>query len=251
MQGSLFDNDDANLENNIQRRSNEDLKTHPNTLNACEESLAQFPSSLRPTLFHNFLPQQSANAILERLLKQVNWQQPLIRIAGNIHPIPRLQSWQGSNSFRYTYSRQTFYAEAFHPLIERIRLRIEELGQFKFNSVLCNLYRDGQDSVSWHADDEPELGSAPVIASYTLGTCRDFQIKDKSCQNNKNSDNNKNNHKNKTSAPRLIKLPLPHNSLLIMPAGFQEHYIHQIAKTKKLVGPRINLTFRYIHESFS
>ncbi|MBN8618629.1 MAG: alpha-ketoglutarate-dependent dioxygenase AlkB, partial [Anaerolineae bacterium] len=98
-----------------------------------------------------------------------------------------------------------------------------------FNSVLLNLYRDGNDSVGWHSDDEPELGTNPVIASLTLGAARAFQFR------------------HRTNRDLRVNLELTHGSLLIMAGATQHHWHHQVPKTRKPLPPRINLTFRVIH----
>ncbi|MEO0474179.1 MAG: alpha-ketoglutarate-dependent dioxygenase AlkB, partial [Bacteroidota bacterium] len=99
----------------------------------------------------------------------------------------------------------------------------------QFNSVLLNLYRHGQDSMGWHSDDEPELGSNPLIASVSFGEARRFHLK----------------HKSRKDLDR-IRMDLGHGSLLVMGGALQHHWQHQISKTAKPVSPRMNLTFRWI-----
>ena len=99
-----------------------------------------------------------------------------------------------------------------------------------FNSVLLNLYRDGKDAVSWHQDNEPELGKQPIIASLSFGEARKFQFK----------------HKSRKDIARFA-VTLTHGSLLVMRGKTQEYWQHQIPKTSKPIGPRINLTFRHIY----
>jgi alkylated DNA repair dioxygenase AlkB len=110
------------------------------------------------------------------------------------------------------------------PLLE-IKAVAEACASVPFNSVLLNLYRDGRDSVSWHADNEPGLGRNPVIASISLGALRRFQMKHR-------------------SSSRRLALELPHGSCLVMAGSTQHHWLHQVPKTARPVGPRINLTFR-------
>ena len=111
----------------------------------------------------------------------------------------------------------------------KIREKIEKISKTKFNSVLLNLYRSGADSVSWHSDDEPELGQNPVIGSLSLGETRQFQMKHKYDHNLKQ------------------KFLLQHGSFLLMRGKTQHNWLHQIPKRKNLKGERINLTFRTIH----
>ena len=110
----------------------------------------------------------------------------------------------------------------------KIREKIEKISKIKFNSVLLNLYRSGSDSVSWHSDDEPELGKNPVIGSLSLGETRQFQMKHKFNRDLKQ------------------KILLQHGSFLLMRGKTQHHWLHQIPKRKNLKGERINLTFRVI-----
>jgi alkylated DNA repair dioxygenase AlkB len=116
----------------------------------------------------------------------------------------------------------------FTPLIEQIKIDIEALSGFKFNSVLMNLYRNQKDSMGWHSDDEKELGSDPKIASISLGSSRTFQLK------------------HKTQKQMKLKVALNNGSLLLMEGTMQHHWLHAIPKSTQECGPRINLTFRKI-----
>jgi alkylated DNA repair dioxygenase AlkB len=109
-----------------------------------------------------------------------------------------------------------------------IKRDIEQMANHQFTSVLLNLYRNGNDSNGWHADNEKELGKNPVIASLSLGNPRLFQFKHRNLKDQK------------------YKLILEHGSLLLMKGEMQHYWLHQIPKTKKKVGERINLTFRKI-----
>lgn len=180
-----------------------------------------------------FLDIQLADTTLKTLLAELPWQQPTIRIAGKQIPIPRKQAWLGDRAFDYTYSGQRFTAQKWHPAIVEIKQRIEtqmteQVKAPEFNSALCNLYRDGQDSVSWHSDDEPELGPKPIIASYSLGQTRRFLFRDIKDPAHK------------------YQILLNHNDLLVMGQDMQSKWQHQLPKTKLPMLPRINLTFRHI-----
>jgi alkylated DNA repair dioxygenase AlkB len=120
--------------------------------------------------------------------------------------------------------------ESWIPPLLLIKERIEKVIELNFNSVLVNLYRNGKDYVSWHSDDEPELGNNPTIASVSLGETRRFQLRHKS---NKNLD--------------TVEIALNHGSLLIMKGSTQHFWKHQVPKTSKLLKARINLTFRVIN----
>ncbi|MDX1315296.1 MAG: alpha-ketoglutarate-dependent dioxygenase AlkB, partial [Eudoraea sp.] len=122
----------------------------------------------------------------------------------------------------------TMHPREFTPLLEGLKADIEEIAGISFSSCLLNLYRDGRDSNGWHADDEKELGINPVIASLSLGEARSFHFK------------------HKTNKDLRHRMTLEHGSLLLMQGTTQHHWLHQIPKTKRPIGERINLTFRVI-----
>lgn len=161
------------------------------------------------------------------LMDHSKWQSASIRLGGRAIPIPRLQTWVADPGCSYSYSGIPMKPENWSPSLLQIRSRVEELAGQSFNAVLLNLYRHGNDSVSWHADDEPELGSNPVVASVSFGATRPFQLK----------------HKAKDAKYRLT---LSNGSLLIMGRGLQNNWLHQLPKVKDLNEARINLTFRRI-----
>jgi len=177
------------------------------------------------TFWPSWLGSTAADDLLAIAIDQVAWRQDNIHIAGKSIPIPRLQNWYGDPTTSYTYSRIKLQAVAFPPWMEILRRRVERQTGNCFNRTLVNYYRDGQDSVDWHADDERELGSEPIIASVSLGQERAFLLR------------------HKTTKERL-KINLPHGSLMMMGPGIQEHWHHSVAKDKNVVGPRINFTFR-------
>ena len=177
------------------------------------------------TFWPSWLGSAEADDLLAIAINQVAWRQDNIHIAGKSIPIPRLQNWYGDPTTSYTYSRIKLQAVAFPPWMETLRRRVESQTGNCFNRTLVNYYRDGQDSVDWHADDELELGPEPIIASVSLGQERAFLLR------------------HKTTKERL-NINLPHGSLMMMGSGIQEHWQHSIAKDKNVVGPRINFTFR-------
>jgi alkylated DNA repair dioxygenase AlkB len=141
-----------------------------------------------------------------------------------------LTAWFGDGGEPYTYSGLTLKPHPWSSDLMDLKSQCDDKGGVRFNSMLANLYRDGKDSVSWHSDDEPELGRNPTIASISLGAERRFDLRHK-----------------KTG--ETIKEILPSGSLVIMSGECQHHWIHQIAKTKKVTDPRINLTFRVITQA--
>ena len=163
----------------------------------------------------------------ESCLHDLNWETGFIKIFGKTHQIPRLQAWYADNEIEYTYSGKKLQRHNWNNLLLEIKEKIENITSFKFNSVLANLYRDGNDSMGLHSDDEKELGQKPVIASLSLGESREIYFK----------------HKNKKL--NLI-IPQASGQLLVMHGKTQEYWKHEIKKTKKIKKPRINLTFRNI-----
>ena len=176
-----------------------------------------------PIFFNTF----EADNLLEQLLENVIWRQEKIKIYGQIHKLPRLTAWYGDEGKRYTYSGITVYSLNWINPLSEIKRRVEEVSGGLFNSVLINRYRDGSDSVSWHADDEHELGPCPLIGSLNFGEARSFQMKHK-FRNEK------------------FKITLEHGSCLLMKGNTQRNWLHRIPKSKRPLGERINLTYRQI-----
>lgn len=170
-----------------------------------------------------------ADQMLETLIADIPWRQEYLRIAAKLLPIPRLQCWMGDRTSEYGYSGVRLTPAPWHETVKTIHDRVADLSGTAFNSVLINFYRNGQDSVAWHADDEAELGDTPVIASVSLGAERIFELK----------------RKHQTPGKKY-QLPLRHGSLLIMGGTMQQHWLHQLPKEKGLAEARINLTFRNI-----
>ena len=160
-------------------------------------------------------------------LNNLNWETGFIKIFGKTHQIPRLQAWYAEDGIEYTYSGKKLQRHNWNETLIDIKEEIESITSFKFNSVLANLYRNGDDSMGLHSDDEKELGINPVIASLALGKSRDIHFK----------------HKNiKTS----LDIPQTNGQLIVMYGQTQKYWKHEIKKTKKFKKPRINLTFRNI-----
>lgn len=155
----------------------------------------------------------------------IAWSQTTIRIYGREVPQPRLTSWMGDGA--YTYSGRRHEPAALPAIVAALRARAEATAGARFNSVLGNLYRDGSDSVAWHADDEPELGLEPVIASLSLGAPRAFTIR-------------------RNATHERWRVELAHGDLLVMSGPSQREYQHAVPKTQRTVAPRINLTFRTV-----
>lgn len=176
---------------------------------------------------HLFSKQES-DAFFKSIKSETNWQHDDITIFGRTYKQPRLTALFATSTLSYKYSNITMDALPFSPTLLEIKNRVESISNQEFNSVLINLYRDGNDSNSWHADNEKELGINPIIASVSFGAERPFHFKHQQLKNERH------------------KINLEHGSLLIMKGEMQHYWKHQIAKTKKTVESRINLTFRTI-----
>ena len=175
---------------------------------------------------HHFTEEHSTT-IFEILLHEVSWKQESMNLYGREVKFPRLTAWYGENDKKYSFSGITLNPAPWTETILEIKDSIESKHGVTFNSVLLNLYNGGADSISWHTDAEPELGANPVIASISLGATRTFQLRHKQTH-------------------ERIDLELGNGSLVIMRGDLQHYWQHQVPKTKKAVGKRINLTFRNI-----
>ena len=178
--------------------------------------------------FPNFLNKMEADTYFEQLRKEVPWQQDDIKVFGKVYPQPRLTALYGNNGKPYSYSNITMQPHKFSEQLLKMKNKIETKTDADFTTCLANLYRHGKDSNGWHADNEKELGQNPIIASITLGQERFFHLKHR---------------KDKSLKHKIL---LQHGSLLLMEGATQHHWLHQIPKTAKPIGERINLTFRVI-----
>lgn len=178
-----------------------------------------------------FLDRRQADHLMEALYREIPWRQDSLRIAGRDVALPRLQAWFGDPDMTYTYSGLTLHPTPWTPVLSALKHKIEDYTDTHFNSLLANLYRDENDSVGWHADNEPELGLNPIIASLSLGATREFVLK------------------HRAHPEQKLRLDLRAGDLLIMKGPLQHHWLHQLPKLKAPCPPRINLTFRRIFAS--
>lgn len=184
-----------------------------------------------------FATRWASDINVDEIVEAIKWEQRSMKMFGRDILQPRLTSWMGDRA--YTYSSQRHEPAPIPDIVQKLKERIENkiqesrsvLGRgaapTTFNSVLANLYRDGRDSVSWHADDEPELGPEPVIASLSLGAARVFSIRSNA---------------NRQRWDMLLK----HGDILVMSGRSQLDYQHCVPKVGETHGPRVNLTFRLI-----
>lgn len=180
--------------------------------------------------YPGFIDNIRATSIFKTLYNTIAWQQDYIKVFGKVHAQPRLTALFGDSKQSYSYSGITMHPQKFTKELLELKDKVELFSKAKFTSVLLNLYRDGNDSNGWHADNEKELGKHPIIASVSFGESRWFHFK------------------HRTLKEQRHKLLLEHGSLLLMKGEMQEYWLHQIPKTKRQVEPRINLTFRKLLE---
>ncbi|GMU86899.1 MAG: alpha-ketoglutarate-dependent dioxygenase AlkB [Ignavibacteriales bacterium] len=174
-----------------------------------------------------FFSRSESDEFFSRLLEDIEWKQESMRIYGKLVSFPRLTAWYGDNDKPYSFSGITLKPHPWSKDLLKIKSAIEEYSTVVFNSVLLNLYRSGNDSISWHTDAEPELGRNPVIASVNFGETRKFQLRH-------------------IKTREVIDIQLEHGSVLIMEGELQHYWQHQVPKTKAAKKERINLTFRVI-----
>ncbi len=208
---------------------------------ARQERLFGDPGEDRPTDSRELLPHDgsailhtgvisspAATETLHTLIATLAWSERTVRVFGRYVPQPRLTAWHGDPGATYRYSGLQLDPEPWTPLLTEIRDICEQLSGARFNSVLANLYRDGHDTVSWHADDEPELGNEPTIASVSLGAARRFHLRHRTTR-------------------ETVHVELPAGSVLVMSGPTQHHWEHQLPRSRRIHDPRINLTYRWIH----
>ncbi|KVT16645.1 2OG-Fe(II) oxygenase [Burkholderia sp. MSMB1078WGS] len=177
--------------------------------------------------YPDWLAPPDADRALAALIDEVAWRQDTIRTPRGRIPLPRLTAWQGEPDAVYVYSGIRNVAEPWTPAVLGLKHAVEATCGVRFNSVLLNRYRNGLDSLGWHADNEPELGDAPVIASVSLGAMRVFDLRHRAT--------------GVTHAYRLV-----HGSLLVMRGRTQAEWQHRVPKAPAVQGERVNLTFRRV-----
>lgn len=193
-----------------------------------EVHVKAFPPGGELVYARDWTPRENADALFVELMQEVDWESRSIQMFGKRMLQPRKIAFQGDPGVRYAYSGGQYLAQHWHPRVAGLKQALLSDTGLDFNCVLLNLYRDGSDSMGWHSDDEPELGNNPVIASISLGAPRRFVLRskiDRQCR---------------------FEIEPDHGSLLLMRGDMQAHWQHQVPKTARAVGPRINLTFRKV-----
>lgn len=182
-------------------------------------------------LWPQALQRDAADALFKGLLHDIPWQTEDILIFGDRKRVPRLVSWHGDAGTAYSYSGTAHEPLPWTPQLLHLRDQVQRLTGHAYNSVLLNLYRNGQDSMGWHADDEPELGTNPAIASVSLGATRRFKLR----------------HRRRPET--AVTLDLAHGDVLLMAGATQHAYVHAVPKTARPAGERINLTWRWVRSA--
>lgn len=174
-----------------------------------------------------FFTSAESNALLESFISKLPWESMTIKMFGRDTKIPRLQCWIGDEGCEYRYSGKQLNRQIWNQDLRMIRKKIYKELKIDFNSVLANYYRDGKDSMGWHSDDEKELGPNPTIASISFGSERDLVFRNK-------------------ISKKTLAIPQTNGCLILIDGETQKNWQHSIKKTQKVIGPRINLTFRNI-----
>ncbi len=177
-------------------------------------------------LYPGFFSPKKSDLYFQQLQQNLEWKREPIKMFGKMVMQPRLTALYGEPDRPYGYSGISMRPLVWTSELLEIKKTIESFTGDQFTHVLCNLYRDGQDSMGWHRDNEAVLGRNPSIASVTFGVTRVFQIRHYESKSHKTD------------------IPLTHGSLLLMRGESQHYWEHQLPKSKKVFGTRINLTFR-------
>jgi alkylated DNA repair dioxygenase AlkB len=175
--------------------------------------------------YPNVFTHNEGNRYFDLLLQKIVWENDDVIIFGKHIVAKRKVAWYGDSDYLYIYSNTTKQALAWIKELLELKQIVEKPTETKFNSCLLNLYHNGNEGIGWHSDDEESLEPNGTIASLSLGAERKFSFKHKKTK-------------------QTISLVLEHASLLIMKDDTQTNWLHSLPKSKKITGPRINLTFR-------
>jgi alkylated DNA repair dioxygenase AlkB len=178
-------------------------------------------------LIPKFLEPTQTAPLFQQIMDETPWEMPEMVMFGKKYSQAGLSTWFTNTNVSYVYSGITRTPHAMTPVLQAVMDHCTVASGVEYNSVLVNLYRDGNDSVSWHSDNEEINGSEPTIASVSLGATRRFDLRHK-------------------ESGETVRVDLEDGSLLVMSGLSQHCWVHQIAKTKAKVDPRINLTFRRV-----
>lgn len=178
-------------------------------------------------LHHNFIDANHASDAFRRLIDETIWEERDIVVFGKKHREPRLSAWHSEPDISYTYSGILRSPQPWTPVLTELRKKCADATGATFNAVLANLYRDGNDCVGWHADNEASNGREPTIASLSFGASRRFDFRHRETR-------------------ETIRVQLDPGSLLVMSGLSQHCWVHQLPRSKRVTEPRVNLTFRRV-----
>lgn len=198
--------------------------------NVLEEPIQLLPHDGETYYYGAVMDDLSASDCLTQLLDTTVWQQEKLLMFGKQVTPKRKVAWYGDDSYVYTYSNTKKRAIPWTPQIKLLKDYLEQVTGEKFNSCLLNLYHNGSESMGWHSDDEPDIQKNSAIASLSFGAERIFKFK----------------HKNTKT---VVSLRLCHGGLLLMKGATQIHWQHQLPVAKNILEPRVNLTFRHVHNN--
>ena len=184
-------------------------------------------NDLKIRILEDFFNSVDSNKLQKKFISKLPWESMMIKMFGRDTKIPRLQCWIGDKGCEYRYSGKQLNRQIWSQDLIMIRKKIYKELKIDFNSVLANYYRDGKDSMGWHSDDEKELGPNPTIASISFGSERDLVFRNKITK-------------------ETLAIPQTNGCLILIDGETQRNWQHSIKKTQKVIGPRINLTFRNI-----
>jgi alkylated DNA repair dioxygenase AlkB len=215
------------------RGNNDPLKFANDTRTVIDGRQNLLPNQGEVYYFPEAIDEERSSYFFDVLLAQIPWRQEPVKLFGREIMQPRLTAWHGDPDNSYTYSGITMKASPWTPELLQIKGIADRLSGVCSNSVLLNLYRDGNDGMGWHRDNEKMLGKMPTIASVSFGATRTFQLR------------------NYHSKQNIISINLNPGSILIMKGESQQHWEHRLPKKKSIAGVRINLTFRQILRQLS
>jgi alkylated DNA repair dioxygenase AlkB len=179
--------------------------------------------------YGKIMSSEVANQYFDSLMQNIRWEKDEVIIFGKHITTKRKIAWYGDSEYLYTYSSTTKKALAWTKDLGELKQIVEKQVGLKFNACLLNLYHTGNEGMGWHSDDEKPLGKNNTIASLSFGAERKFSFKHKQTK-------------------QTVSLILEHGSLLIMKGVTQSNWLHSLSKSKNITQPRINLTFRTIHD---
>jgi len=178
------------------------------------------------TLHRGWLAAEDAKHWTTLMTEKIAWEQPVVKVYGRLHPVPRMAVFLANKGVQYRYSGTTHSGEGWPDWFTPLLTSINDACRSRFNGCLLNLYRHGDDRMGWHADDEPEIDQTQPIGSLSLGASRDFHLR------------------HRVKRDHRIALTLSDGDLLIMHPGCQQNWMHSVPQRRRISTPRINLTFR-------